>query len=53
MYDLIYLENRSDYLKAQEELKQEFPSALFEDGSEDKQEIKHSVSPEAVEHGKL
>ena len=35
MYDLIYIENRSDYLKSQKELKQKFPSAKFEDASDD------------------
>lgn len=34
MYDLIYLENRSDYHKARDELKNLFPSAKFEDGSD-------------------
>lgn len=34
MYDLIYLDNRADYNRAQLELAEVFPDASFEDGSD-------------------
>lgn len=35
IYDLIYLDNRNNYHQAQEGLKKMFPSAQFEDGSDE------------------